>query len=126
MKFLLIASILFSPLTLAHSMAPGFEVERTYSEILVKRYEITNSYNFPAVYKVEVFTKEMQPVGGWISDREVYKLLPNSIKYMKIKFDADEKRKLIVCSTLTEIGKNNEKASIISRVCSRLIIQRLR
>ena len=107
-------------------MSPGFEVERTYSEVLAKRYEITNSYNFPAVYKVEVFTKEMQPANGWVSDRETYKLLPNSIKYIKIKFDADEKRKLIVCSTLTEIGKNNEKASIISRVCSRLIIQRLR
>jgi len=127
MKQLTIVLLLLIPtLALGHSMSPGFEVERTVSSALTKEYVLTNNYDFPAVYKIEVFTKDMEPAVDWKTSKEVYKILPNGKKVVKIKFKTDEKRKLVVCSTLTDIGKNNEKASLISRICSRLIIHRIR
>jgi hypothetical protein len=126
MRLLIAALILFPSLTLGHSMQPGFEVERTYEEIFNKSYELTNHYDFPAVYEVEVLNKDRTPAKGWKSDKVTYKLLPNSKRSINLKFKTEGKRKLLVCSTLTEVGKNDEKASIISRVCSRLIIHSLR
>ena len=41
---------------------------------------------------------------------------------VKIKFKVGAQRKLYVCSVLTEIDIHGTKASMISRVCSRLII----
>ena len=90
--------------------------------MLYKTYTLTNDYDFPAVFTVEVFTKEMKPATGWEAKESTYKLLSGSSKEVKLKFKVDGRRKLLVCTTLTEIGKEHEKASIISRICSRLII----
>jgi len=126
MHFLFAALILFPSLTLGHAMSPGFEVERTFSEVFTKEYELTNTYDFPAVYKVEVLNKDGSSAKGWKSDKVTYKLLPNSKKSIKLKFKIADTRKILVCTTLTEVGKINEKASLISRVCSRLILHSLR
>ena len=119
----MVALLLLAPtLSLAHSQAPGFETEYAYTPNLYKTYTLTNNYDFPAVFKVEVFTKDMKPAEGWKAKKSTYKLMPNSKSDVKLKFKVDGKRKLLVCTTLTEIGKDNEKASVISRICSRLII----
>jgi hypothetical protein len=123
MRFIVVAVMCILPtLASAHSMSPGFETEYAVSTAHSKTYEIENHYNFPGTYKVEVFNKDMTPAVGWKADKLTFKMLPRSRKQVTIKFKSTETRKLIVCSTLTEIGYNNEKASIISRVCSRLII----
>lgn len=103
-------------------MSPGFETEYAIGTALKKTYEIENHYNFPATYEVQVFNKDMTPATDWRSEKTTFKMLPRSKKQVTIKFKSTETRKLIVCSTLTNIGYENEKASIISRVCSRLII----
>ena len=106
----------------AHSMSPGFETEYAISDTLSKEYTVKNEYPFPATYKVEVFNKDMTPATDWKAKKYTFKMKPNSKKEFNLKFKSTETRKLIVCSTLTNIGYENEKASIISRVCSRLII----
>jgi len=121
---LLVAALLLAPtLSLAHSQAPGFETEFAYSANFYKTYELKNNYNFPAVFDVEVLTKDMKPAKGWSAKKTTFKLMPNSKADVKLKFKVDgNKRKLLVCTTLREIGKDSEKASVISRICSRLII----
>ena len=105
-----------------HSMAPGFEVEQALTLTHQKVYTLTNDYPHPATYKVEVFNKDMSPADGYKINKSTYKLLPNSEREVKIKFKAQGQRKLIVCSTLTGIGKQDEKVGIISVVCSRYIL----
>ena len=122
MKALVVALILAPTISLAHSFAPGFTTEYAQTEEIYKTYKLTNSYDFPAVFKVEVFTKDMKPAIGWKAKDTIFKLLPTKSKEVKLKFKVDGRRKLLVCTTLTEIGKDHEKASVISRVCSRLII----
>ena len=118
----IIAMVLLPTLSSAHSMSPGFEVEYAVTTAHTKTYTITNDYDFPAVYKIEVFNKDFTPATDWRADKILFNILPRNSKQADIQFKATATRKLIVCSTLTEIGKENEKASIISRVCSRLII----
>lgn len=64
----------------------------------------------------------MDPAKGWEAKEKEYQLDPKQSKKVKLKFNVDGKRKLLVCTTLTKVGKRHEKASIISRICSRLII----
>ena len=122
MKALIAALILAPTLSLAHSQVPGFATEYAQTSSFYKTYTLTNDYDFPAVFAVEVFTKDMKPATDWRAKESTYKLLSGSSKEVKLKFKVDGRRKLLVCTTLTEIGKDHEKASIISRVCSRLII----
>ena len=122
MKALIAALILAPTITLAHSQAPGFTTEYAQTKEIYKTYELTNDYDFPAVFKVEVFTKDMKPAMGWKAKETTYNLLPGNSAKVRLKFNVDGRRKLLVCTTLTEIGKEHEKASIISRICSRLII----
>ena len=123
MRILLVAVMCILPtLASAHSMSPGFETEYAVSDTFSKTYTVKNDYNFPATYKVEVFNKDMTPATEWKAKKYTFKMKPNSKKEFNLKFKSTETRKVIVCSTLTNIGYENEKASIISRVCSRLII----
>tara|TARA_R110000787_G_scaffold220824_2_gene329629 strand:- start:1429 stop:1815 length:387 start_codon:yes stop_codon:yes gene_type:complete len=122
MKALIAALILAPSIALAHSQVPGFKTEYSFEPDFYKTYTLTNEYDFPAVFRVDVFTKDMKPALGWKAKESTYKLLPKTSKAVRLKFKVEGRRKLLVCTTLTEIGKDNEKASIISRVCSRLII----
>ena len=123
MRFIVVAVMCILPtLASAHSMSPGFETEYAVSDTHSKTYTVKNDYNFPATYKVQVFNKDMTPATDWKAKKYTFKMNPNSKKEINLKFKSTETRKLIVCSTLTNIGYENEKASIISRVCSRLII----
>jgi hypothetical protein len=123
MRILLVAVMCILPtLASAHSMSPGFETEYAVSDTHSKTYIVKNEYPFPATYKVEVFNKDMTPATEWKAEKYTFKIKPNSKKEINLKFKSTETRKLIVCSTLTNIGYENEEASIISRVCSRLII----
>lgn len=123
MKPVMVALLLLAPtFSLAHSQAPGFETEYAHTPTLYKTYKLTNNYDFPAVFNVEVFTKDMKPAAGWKAKRTYFKLMPDSNVNVKLKFKVDGTRKLLVCTTLNEIGKDHEKASVISRICSRLII----
>ena len=118
----ILAAILLAPTTLlAHSQVPAFETEYSFNPMLYKTYTLTNDYDFPAVFTVEVFTKEMKPAIGWKAKESEFKLLSGSSKEVKLKFKVDGRRKLLVCTTLTEIGKEHEKASIISRICSQTL-----
>ncbi len=122
MRALVAALILAPTLTLAHSQSPGFETEYALNATAYKTYTLNNDYDFPAIYSVEVFTKDMTPAKDWKAKRNDFKLMPKSSADVKLKFKVDGTRKLLVCTTLKEIGKDHEKASIISRICSRLII----
>lgn len=122
MKAIVVALLLAPTLIQAHAQAPGFAAEYSLLDTHYKTYTLTNAYKFHAVFKVEVFNKEMQPALGWQSKETEYQLKPNQSKKVKLKFNVDGQRKLLVCTTLTKIGKDHEKASIISRICSRLII----
>ena len=123
MRVLIALALTFaSALTFAHSMSPAFEVEQALTPVHTKVYTLTNEYDFPAVFTMSVLNKDGTEAEGWKTKKLVYKLKPRSSREVSIKFKAVGQRKLIVCSTLTEKGMKNEKASIISRVCSRLII----
>jgi len=118
-----IALAMVPTLSLAHSMSPGFEVEYAITPTIKKTYTLTNEYNeCDKVFKVEVFNKDWTPADGWRTKKDTYKLKSGSKREIEIEFKADGVRKLLVCTTLVEIGKDGKKASIISRVCSRLII----
>jgi hypothetical protein len=114
--------MLASTLSLGHSMSPGFEVEQSLSVVHAKTYILTNEYDQPAVFSITVLNKDGSPALEWKADKYIYKLLPQSSREVNLRFKVTGQRKLLVCSTLTEMGKHNVKASIISRVCSRLII----
>ena len=114
--------MLASTLSSGHSMSPGFEVEQSLSVVHEKTYTLTNEYNQPAVFSITVLNKDESDATEWKADKYIYKLLPQSSREVSLKFKVSSQRKLLVCSTLTELGKLNVKASVISRVCSRLII----
>ena len=123
MKYLaLLILVSLSTLSSAHSMSPGFKTEWSATSVHEKSYTLKNDYDHPSVFTIQVFNKDWTPASGWKVEKEQYKLLPNSKTQVKVRFKVEKHRKVIVCSTLTEIGKYYEKASIISRVCSRLII----
>jgi hypothetical protein len=93
-----------------------------------KRYELSNKYQFPASFKVEVFEKDFTPAKGWkpANGKYEYKLKPQSERNIDLWFKADPEqmdRKLIVCTTLTGVGLELEKPGNISRVCSRLLVR---
>ena len=114
--------MLASTLSSGHSMSPGFEVEQSLSVVHEKTYTLTNEYDQPAVFSITVLNKDESDATEWKADKYIYKLLPQSSREVNLKFKVYSQRKLLVCSTLTELGKLNVKASVISRVCSRLII----
>jgi hypothetical protein len=114
--------MLASTLSSGHSMSPGFEVEQSLSVVHEKTYTLTNEYDQPAVFSITVLNKDESDATEWKADKYIYKLLPQSSREVSLKFKVYSQRKLLVCSTLTELGKLNVKASVISRVCSRLII----
>ena len=126
MKLLKLSSVialaLLPSFASAHSMEPGFETELSATPEFVKTYEITNHYPHPAVYEIKVYEKDWTPAEGWKSKKPFYRLFPDSTAQAKIKFKVGAQRKLYVCSLLTEIDIHGTKASMISRVCSRLII----
>lgn len=114
--------LLISSLSWGHTMSPGFESEWSLTETHRKVYVLTNKYETPAVYVVTVLNPDGTPATDWETKREEYRLMPDSSTEVHIKFLAKGKRKLLVCSVLKEIGTNHEQASVITRVCSRLII----
>ena len=114
--------MLASTLSSGHSMSPRFEVEQSLSVVHEKTYTLTNEYDQPAVFSITVLNKDGSDATEWKADKYIYKLLPQSSRKVNLKFKVYSQRKLLVCSTLTEMGKLNVKASVISRVCSRLII----
>jgi len=123
LKLVALVALVLMPISAsAHKMSPGFETEIALTETLYKNYKLTNAKPHPSVYEVEVLNEDFTPAINWKAKKTIYKMLPNSVKEIKLKFKADKNRKLLVCSTLKEIGKNNEKAFTVSRVCSRLLI----
>ena len=120
MSRLLIAMMfmLASTLSSGHSMSPGFEVEQSLSVVHEKTYTLTNEYDQPAVFSITVLNKDESDATEWKANKYIYKLLPQSSREVSLKFKVYSQRKLLVCSTLTELGKLNVKASVISRVLS--------
>ena len=118
----LLLLLLIPALSWGHSMSPAFETDWSLTLTHNKTYTLTNNYDYPAVYGIEVFNRDGSIAEDWESERELYKLLPDSKVEVYMRFKSKGQRKILVCSVLKEIGKQNEKASIISRVCSRLII----
>ena len=114
--------LLASNLSWGHTMSPAFEVEWSLTETHKKVYVLTNKYETPAVYVVKVLNPDGTPAKYWETKREEYRLMPDSSTEVHIKFLAKGKRKLLVCSILKELGTNHEQAAVITRVCSRLII----
>lgn len=106
----------------AHSQSPGFEVEHAQGSTHSKNYLVSNEYSFPITLKIEVFEKDGSEATGWFVEKDTYKMLPGSKKIVSIRFDAGTTRKLIVCSTLKGIGYEEKTPPVVSRVCSRLII----
>ena len=103
-------------------MSPGFEVEWAITPKFVKEYTITNNTKHASVFKISVYEKDWSKATGWKVQFDEYRINVNNKAIVKIKFDASYKRKLYVCSSLTEIGKKGNETAIITRVCSRLII----
>lgn len=123
MRILIALALTFaSTLTFAHSMSPAFEVEQALTPVHSKVYTLTNNYDHPAVFIIQVFNKDGTTAEGWKTDKTIYNLNPRSSREVLIKFKVKEQRKLLVCSTLVEIGKNHDKANVISRICSRFIV----
>jgi hypothetical protein len=123
MKYVIALVLMLLPtLSSAHAMTPGFETEYAPAPIFTKDYELENHYDFPATLEVYVLNKDGSPASGWRTAKESYKLKPNSKKRVSIDFKSVGQRKLLVCSKLVGIGYEEVKPSIISVICSRLII----
>jgi hypothetical protein len=123
MKYIVAMVLMLLPtLSSAHSMSPGFETEYAPAPIFTKDYELENHYDFPMTLEVYVLNKDGSPAYGWRTDKETYKMKPKSKKKLSIDFRAIGQRKLLVCSKLVGVGYEESKPSIISIVCSRLII----
>ena len=122
----LLLLLLIPAVSWGHSMSPSFETDWSLTPTHNKTYTLTNNYDYPAVYGIEVLNRDGSIAEDWESERELYKLLPDSKVKVYMRFKSKGQRKILVCSVLKEIGKQNEKASIISRVCSRLIINGVR
>lgn len=102
----ILALILAPTFTLAHSMEPGSRVEQALTPVHQKIYTLSNDFDIPAAFKIEVFNEDFTPADGWDVAKKKYKLLPKSQTNVAITFEAQTQRKVIVCSTLSEIGKN--------------------
>jgi hypothetical protein len=123
MKHIVAMVLLLLPtLSSAHSMSPGFETEYAPAPVFSKKYELENHYDFPVTLEVYVLNKDGSPAYGWRTSKETYKMKPKSKKQVSIDFKSVGQRKLLVCSKLIGIGYEESKPSIISVVCSRLII----
>jgi hypothetical protein len=123
MKRLLVAVMMLLPtLSLAHSMSPGFETEYASNSVLTKTYELENHYEFPVTLEVYVLNRDGSPADGWRTEKETYRITPESSKLVSIDFLSVGERKLIICSKLIGVGYEENDPSIISVVCSRLII----
>lgn len=122
-KCLMIGALALLPSTsLSHSMTPEFEVEYANSDRFYKTYIVSNEYDFPITLKIYVYNKDWTEADGWKSRKETFNLLPGSEKDVELRFRSVGVRKLIVCSVLEGIGYDKENPSLVSRVCSRLII----
>lgn len=123
LKLVAIVALVLMPISAsAHRLSPRYETIIAVTETVYKDYKLTNAKPHPSVYEVQVLNEDFTPAEDWKAKKTIYKMLPNSVKEIKLKFKADRNRKLLVCTTLKEIGKNNEKAFNSSRVCSRLLI----
>jgi hypothetical protein len=123
MKKTLLAMLLLGPsLAMAHSMTPGYEVHGTLGRVFPMEYTLKNNYDFPAVFELEVFNKDYTPADGWRAPKTEFKLNPGSERKINLDIRVESQRKLLVCTTLKEKGREGEKTSIISRVCSRLVV----
>lgn len=107
---------------LAHGQSPGFETEQALTQEFTKSYELRNSYDFPITLQVEVFEKDGTPAEGWSANKATFKMKPNAKKRVNFTFEVKEQRKVLVCSRLIGVGYEQQKPHIVSRVCSRLII----
>lgn len=109
-------------LGLAHGQSPGFESEVALTQTFSKSYELRNSYDFPITLQVEVFEKDGTPAEGWSTNKSTFKMKPNAKKRVDVTFDVQQQRKVLVCSRLIGVGYEQKEPHIVSRVCSRLII----
>lgn len=116
---------LIPTLAMSHSMTPGLEQRTVASRVFQMNYKLSNEYPHPASFKVEVFNKDFTPAEDWRTDKHTYNLNPNSKRIIPIRFLVEKSRKLIVCTTLIGVNKN-ENPDLISRVCSRLFLRSLR
>ncbi len=125
---LMMSSILitFSQIAFSHSLTPGFMSVDSLSETETIEYSVFNRTQVPSVYRIEVLKKDMTPATGWKSDTHTLKVRDGHDKSFKLKFKTDESRKLIICTTLDKRGYNLEKPQLVTRVCSRLILRRIK
>jgi len=121
-KLLAILLLVCPGLALGHAMSPPSQVVQALLVIHTEDYTLRNDYKHPAVYEILIMNKDGSPADEWRTEQKVFKLLPGSERTFTLRFKVTETRKLLVCTRLTEIGKNNEKPSIRSTLCSRLII----
>lgn len=129
-KTLILASVFLSMGVQAHGMNPGLTKVTTYKDISKMTYEVYNSYEFPAVYTMQVFTQDLTPAPEslyrFLDGKSVVRLKPNSKAKVDVLFKPEQDvSRFIVCSVLTGVSYEEVKPSITSRVCSRLIIERI-
>ncbi len=133
MKFAAIIAFLYwllLPLSVsAHGMQPGFTTQVTTTNSVRMDYELHNAYEFPAVFRVEIFDADFNPIPSkfWKIDRKVneYRLKPDSRTKVSLLLRATKGvTKMIVCTTLMGVSYEEIEPSNISRVCSRLLIKR--
>jgi len=112
----------------AHSMTPGYEKKFAPGDVVNLAYTIKNEYDFPAIYRLEVYDKEGHNLEeGWRVDQETVKLFSGNYKRVRLKIKMDEdvkERKVLVCSVLHKVGYDEKDPTTISRVCSRLWLWR--
>lgn len=109
----------------AHTLSPSYEKKTIISDTFEMQYEVGNHYSFPATYEIDVLTKEGAQAKGWKVKSALLKIKPHSKKSFLIVFKSREPRKLMVCTKLASTGYEEEPAQVISRVCSRLWLNRI-
>ena len=110
----------------AHSMKPGYERRIALTDVSKMTYELTNLYNYTQSYVVEVFEADMTPAEGWKVKKSVYELSPNSSRNIEVYIRTRESRRVIVCTTTLENEQEYETITTVTRICSRLRIDRIR
>jgi hypothetical protein len=111
----------------AHSLSPGYERRSTAFDTLEMQYTLINAYPFPASYDVQVFNKNWTPHEMWSANKRTYNLNPGSERLITIRLtEITEDRKVIVCTILTGVTREQNLPKIESRACSRLRIDHLR
>lgn len=89
------------------------------------QYELTNAYPFSASYDVRVFNKDWTRHEMWSTDKRTYNLNPGSERLITIRLtEIIESRKVIVCTILIGVTRDQKPPKIESRACSRLRIYR--